>query len=53
MRNLVLAVSVALVLTACGRKSDLQRPAPPADAPKDANGKPTIDRPFVLDPLLR
>ncbi len=52
-RNLVLALSVALVLAACGRRSDLQKPLPPPDVPKDASGK-TADpnRPFILDPLL-
>ncbi len=49
-RNLVLALSVAMVVAACGRKSDLQKPLPPPDVQKDANGKP--DRPFVLDPIL-
>jgi predicted small lipoprotein YifL len=50
-RNLVLALSLALALSACGKKSDLQKPLPPPDVPKDANGKPA-DRGFILDPLL-
>jgi predicted small lipoprotein YifL len=53
MRNLVLAASVALILGACGRKSDLQRPLPPPDVPQDGKGHPAPDRPFILDPLLR
>ncbi len=53
VRNVVLVASVALALAACGRKSDLKAPEAPADVPKDANGKPAPDRPFVLDPLLR
>jgi predicted small lipoprotein YifL len=54
VRNLVFAASVALALAACGKRSDLQRPLPPPDVPKDAKGK-TADpeRPFILDPLLR
>jgi predicted small lipoprotein YifL len=53
-RNLVLALSVALVLAACGRRSDLQKPLPPPDVPKDASGKSADpNRPFILDPLLR
>ena len=36
MRNLVLAAGIALALAACGRKSDLQRPLPPPDVPKDS-----------------
>ena len=52
VRDLVLALGVALLLAACGRKSDLQRPLPPPDVPKDASGKPDAERPFVLDPLL-
>jgi predicted small lipoprotein YifL len=45
---------MALALAACGRKSDLQRPLAPADAPKDPKtGKVDPDRPFILDPLLR
>jgi predicted small lipoprotein YifL len=57
MRNLVLAVGIALALAACGKKGDLQRPLPPPDVPKDSKdtkGK-TADpeRPFILDPLIR
>jgi hypothetical protein len=52
-RNLVLAFVLALGLSACGKKSDLQRPLPPPDVPKDAKGKVDPDRPFILDPLLR
>lgn len=50
---LVLCLSAA-VLTACGRKGDLERPgAQPVY--KTINGKQveqTEDRPFLLDPLL-
>jgi predicted small lipoprotein YifL len=54
MRNLVLAAGIALALAACGKKTDLQRPLPPPDVPKDASGKNADpNRPFVLDPLLR
>ena len=53
MRNLILGASVALVLTACGKKSDLQRPLPPPDVPKNEKGQAAPDRPFILDPLLR
>jgi predicted small lipoprotein YifL len=54
MRNLVLAASVALILGACGRKSDLQRPLPPPDAQQqDGKPRPAQDRSFILDPLLR
>ncbi|HZV22114.1 MAG TPA: lipoprotein [Hyphomicrobiales bacterium] len=52
-RSLILALSIALLLAACGRKGDLQRPPPPPDVPKDAKGQPAPDRPFILDPLLR
>jgi predicted small lipoprotein YifL len=52
-RNLILALSVATVLAACGRKGELQRPAPPADIQKDSSGKSADpNRPFFLDPLL-
>jgi predicted small lipoprotein YifL len=52
-RNLVLALSVAVVLAACGRKGELQRPAPPVDVQKDASGKAADpNRPFILDGLL-
>jgi predicted small lipoprotein YifL len=51
-RNLVLALSVALVLAACGKRGELQRPAPPPDIQKDDKGKPDTNRPFILDPLL-
>ncbi len=54
VRNLVLAAGVALALAACGKKTDLQRPLPPPDVPKDATGKNADpNRPFILDPLLR
>jgi len=54
LRNLVLVLGVTLALAACGKKSDLQRPLPPPDVPKDSTGKTASpDRPFVLDPLLR
>jgi predicted small lipoprotein YifL len=57
MRNLVLAAGIAIALAACGKKSDLQRPLPPPDVPKDAKDKtgktPDPGRPFILDPLLR
>jgi predicted small lipoprotein YifL len=52
-RNLVLALSVAVVLAACGKKGELQRPAPPADVAKDSSGKGADpNRPFILDPIL-
>jgi len=51
-RNIVLAMGIAIALAACGRRSDLQKPLPPPDVQKDANGKPILDRPFILDPLL-
>ena len=50
-RNLALALSVALVLAACGKRGELQRPAPPPDLKKDEQGKEPY-RPFILDPLL-
>jgi len=54
MRNLVLVTGIALALAACGKKTDLQRPLPPPDVPKDASGKSADpNRPFILDPLLR
>jgi predicted small lipoprotein YifL len=54
MRNLGLVAAIALALAACGKKTDLQRPLPPPDVPKDATGKnPDPNRPFILDPLLR
>jgi hypothetical protein len=54
-RSIVLALSDALVVTACGRKSDLQRPLPPPDVQKDPKNPKVADpdRPFILDPLLR
>jgi len=55
VRFIVLALSVALVVSACGRKSDLQRPLPPPDVQKDPKNPKAADpdRPFILDPLLR
>jgi predicted small lipoprotein YifL len=55
VRSIVLALSVALVVTACGKKSDLQRPLPPPDVQKDPKNPKVADpdRPFILDPLLR
>jgi predicted small lipoprotein YifL len=55
VRSIVLALSVALVVAACGRKSDLQRPLPPPDVQKDPKNPKVADpdRPFILDPLLR
>jgi predicted small lipoprotein YifL len=53
-RNLVLALSVAVVLAACGKRGDLQRPAPPPDIQKDSSGKAADqNRSFILDPLIR
>jgi predicted small lipoprotein YifL len=53
-RNLVLALSVAVVLAACGKRGDLQRPAPSPDVQKDSSGKAADpNRPFILDPLIR
>jgi len=53
-RNLILALSVGVVLAACGRKGDLQRPAPPPGVQKDATGKSADpSRPFILDSLVR
>jgi predicted small lipoprotein YifL len=53
-RNLILALSVGVVLAACGRKGDLQRPAPPPGVQKDATGKSADpNRPFILDSLVR
>ena len=53
-RNLVLALSVAMVLAACGKRGELQRPAPPPDVQKDSCGKGADpDRGFILDPLVR
>lgn len=53
-RNMVLALSVALMLAACGKRGDLQRPLPPPDVAKDpGNPKaPDPNRPFILDPIL-
>ncbi len=52
-RNLILALSVAAVLAACGKKGELQRPAPPPDIQKDSSGKSADEtRPFILDGLL-
>ena len=51
---LVLCLSAA-VLTACGRKGDLERPGGAQPVYKTINGKKVEqieDRPFVLDPLL-
>jgi predicted small lipoprotein YifL len=55
VRNLVLAAGIALALAACGKKSDLQRPLPPPDVPRDSKDGKTADpnRPFILDPLLK
>ena len=53
-RNLTVVLGVALLLAACGRKSDLERPAPPPNISKDAGGKSANpDRPFILDPLVK
>ena len=52
-RNLVVALSVAAVLAGCGKKGELQRPAPPAEIQKDSTGKAADpNRPFILDPIL-
>jgi predicted small lipoprotein YifL len=51
-RNSILALSVAIALSACGRRSDLQKPLPPPDVQKDASAKQGSDRSFILDPLL-
>jgi predicted small lipoprotein YifL len=51
---LVLCLSAA-VLTACGRKGDLERPGNPQPVYKTINGKKVEqveDKPFILDPLL-
>ena len=50
---LVLVLS-ATVMTACGRKGDLDVPGTAAADQNNANKKaaPVEDRPFVLDPLL-
>jgi predicted small lipoprotein YifL len=52
-RNLVLALSVAVVLAACGKRGELQRPAPSADIQKDDKGKAVPSGGFILDPLIR
>ncbi|MFZ0569682.1 MAG: hypothetical protein WAM63_04215 [Rhodomicrobium sp.] len=54
-RNLVLTLSVALVLAACGKRGELQRPAPPPDIQTDPKNPKAAnpDRPFILDPLIR
>ncbi len=52
-RNLVVALSVAAVLAGCGKRGELQRPAPPPDIQKDSSGKAADpNRSFILDPLL-
>jgi len=51
-RNLVLALGIALVLAACGKRGELQKPLPPPDVAKNEQGKPDPNRPFILDPLL-
>lgn len=51
-RNLVLALSVAVVLAACGKRGELQRPGPGPDIQKDDKGKTETSRPFILDGLL-
>jgi predicted small lipoprotein YifL len=54
VRNLILALGVAVALAACGKRGELQRPAPPADVQKDSTGKGADpDRSFILDPLIR
>ena len=53
MRNMVLAACLALTLSACGKKSDLQKPLPPPDSPKEEKEGAPAHRPFILDPLLR
>jgi predicted small lipoprotein YifL len=52
-RNLVVALSVAAVLAGCGKRGELQRPAPSPDIQKDDKGKADPNRPFILDPLIR
>lgn len=50
---LVLVLS-ATVISACGRKGDLDRPGVTTSKAVGADGKkqPVEDRPFLLDPLL-
>lgn len=51
---LVLCLSAA-VLTACGRKGDLDRPGATQPVTKTVNGKKieqVEEKPFILDPLL-
>ena len=51
---LVLCLSAA-VLTACGRKGDLERPGGVKPVYKTINGQKVEqveDKPFILDPLL-
>ncbi|MGA9763633.1 MAG: hypothetical protein WCD20_02435 [Rhodomicrobium sp.] len=54
-RNLVLTLSVALLLASCGKRGELQRPAPPPDIKTDPKNPKAADpdRPFILDPLIR
>ncbi|WP_244625135.1 LPS translocon maturation chaperone LptM [Rhizobium daejeonense] len=54
-----LVVAAALVLSGCGRKSDLDPPSMPADQQnvrttggKPQSAPPKPDDPFILDPLL-
>ncbi len=54
-RNLILALSVAVLLAACGKQGELQRPAPPPDMQTDPKNPKAAnpERPFVLDSLIR
>lgn len=58
--GLALFLAVALVLSGCGRKGDLDRPGTPVEQqnirktgkPGERKAEPVAERPFLLDPLL-
>jgi predicted small lipoprotein YifL len=52
---LILAASLLIPLSACGRKAALDAPnaVPPAKGEKAPPAEPVEDKPFVLDGLIR
>jgi predicted small lipoprotein YifL len=52
---LMLAASLLIPLSACGRKAALEAPnaAPPANGDKAPPAEPKEDKPFILDSLIR
>lgn len=53
---LLIALSVAMALSACGRRGPLEAPSAAANPPvagEKAADAPVEDKPFVLDGLIR